>query len=141
MLRGSEWVGGGSWVRVRVRVNAGLLLRTLARVMYWLNTTRDNVSSSNPASTPTTDRQPRAQNPDRVRTLTTCRHAQWLIQNCDMPPSTTTSVPVINDESSLARNSTAFAISRASPKRPSGMLFSMLAAASFNCASVRPSLL
>src|SRR5471032_2149418 len=33
--------------------------------------TRANVRSSNPASTPTTDHQPRAQTPDRVRTQIT----------------------------------------------------------------------
>ena len=38
-----------------------------------------------------------------------------------MPPSTTSSAPVMNEESSEARNSAARAISAASPKRPIGM--------------------
>ena len=38
-----------------------------------------------------------------------------------MPPSTTKLAPVTKEDSSEARNTTASAISRASPKRPSGM--------------------
>lgn len=38
-----------------------------------------------------------------------------------IPPSTTNDVPVMNDDSSLARNSAAFAISSGRPKRPMGM--------------------
>src|SRR5689334_22872842 len=38
-----------------------------------------------------------------------------------IPPSTISDAPVMYDESSHARNSAAFAISFASPKRPSGM--------------------
>lgn len=38
-------------------------------------------------------------------------------QSCDVPPSTTSSDPVMNEASSLARNRAALAISPASPKR------------------------
>ena len=37
------------------------------------------------------------------------------------PPSTTSACPVIHEDSSDARNRTAFAISSGSPNRPSGM--------------------
>src|SRR3989442_1556850 len=40
-----------------------------------------------------------------------------------MPPSTTISVPVMKRASSEARNSAAFAVSRPSPAKPSGMRF------------------
>src|SRR5260370_40879986 len=38
-----------------------------------------------------------------------------------IPPSTTNDVPVMNDDSSLARKSAALAISSGRPKRPIGM--------------------
>ena len=41
---------------------------------------------------------------------------QWML----MPPSMTTAAPVMNDESSLARNSAALAISSCVPYRASG---------------------
>ena len=65
-----------------------------------------------------------------------CPRCLW---NRDRPPSTTTSAPVVNEESSLARNRAVFAISTASPKRFSGTCASIAAAVSDSCASGRPS--
>ena len=61
-------------------------------------------------------------------------------QTCVRPPSTTSSDPVMKDESSLARNRAAFAISTASPKRRSGTRFTIAEADSLSCFSESPSL-
>src|SRR5712664_1240482 len=50
-------------------------------------------------------------------------HRLPQLQRAVMPPSTTSSVPVMKRASSEARNSTAFAVSRPSPAKPSGMRF------------------
>jgi hypothetical protein len=62
-------------------------------------------------------------------------------QNWVNPPSTTTSDPVMNEASSLARNSATLATSPASPNRCRGICASIPVAASFKSFSERPSLL
>src|SRR6185369_7036007 len=54
------------------------------------------------------------------RNLESSRATQEIFQSAVPPPSTTSAAPVMKDESSQARNSTALAISSAVPTLPSG---------------------
>lgn len=83
---------------------------------------------------------PKTKAPAFAGTLLLCVRASRVSQRLLIPPSMTSSLPTVKRDSSDAKWTNASAISRGSPKRPTGSCAMIDACMPESCVSLRPSL-